>query len=406
MSILRLATVLALAVVLVGCGSASPTAVESAVASAAARASIAVPAGTIPPKGSAGIVAPVPAGQTLTVLNGYDNPMPGGTCNKGYGHDHCTNQQYGLDLVPSKVDDLLVLAPITGKIAWTDVSSSGCIGIVPTAFPELNLTVCHLSGLRASGAVAAGTVLGLRRPDDPWIHMSLDVRKDANGPLPRSKWMVGVPFTGAFTIAGKDFPPASSPTLDLHKCASFASTTKASGNTAPLNPQPTVKTADLSACGVAAVTPTPTPRPTPTPVPAPVVATGELPRDCVAGACLMGLRGAAYTIRFSLTGGDISGKAVTKQWVSTPSCKYTYTSRTKLGGRYDPASRHLGGSGTIQDVFEITWRKSKNADCGWAAGGDSAAHPIEWSADVSADGKTIKGRIEGYPFKATLKPDE
>jgi len=240
--------------------------VPSAVASAAARASIAVPAGTIPPKGSAGIVAPVRAGQTLTVLNGYDNPPPNEPCPpKGYGHDHCTNQQYGLDLVPSDLDDLLVLAPVAGTIAWQD-ATSGCLGIVPTAFPELNLTVCHLSEVRLSGAAKAGEVLGLRRPGDPWIHMSLDVRKDANGPLPKAKWTVGVPFSGAFTIAGTDFAPAASPQFNLHACTSITSTTKATGDIAQPNPKPVVKTADLSKCGITAVKP-PSPKP-PSPRPA------------------------------------------------------------------------------------------------------------------------------------------
>jgi hypothetical protein len=270
MSGLRATVALVALIVLAGCTSPSATAVPSAVASAAARASIAVPAGTIPPKGAAGIVAPVRAGQTLTVLNGYDNPMPDKTCDAGSVHDHCANQQYALDLVPSDPDDLLVLSPVSGTIAWQDVvpkagqtaKPSGCIGIVPTAFTELNLTVCHLSEVRAPSAVKAGEVLGLRRASDPWVHMNLDVRKDAKGPLPRDKW-TAVAFSGAFTIAGKDFAPASSPDPDRHSCASFTSATKATGETAQPNPKPVVKTADLSKCGIAAAKPTPTPTPKP-----------------------------------------------------------------------------------------------------------------------------------------------
>jgi hypothetical protein len=220
-----------LALASAGCNSPSPTELPSAIASAAAKASIDLPSGTIPSAGSAGIVAPVQAGETLTVQNGYDNPLPSDPCPpKGYGHDHCTNQEYGLDLVPSNPSDLLVLSPVTGKIAWSDVRGGGCLGIVPTAFPQLNLTACHLSELRAGTSVTAGEVLGLRRAGNPWIHMSLDVRVDGNGKaIPTADVVQGVPFAGAFSIAGHDFPPNASPMPDLHHCESFTSTTHATG---------------------------------------------------------------------------------------------------------------------------------------------------------------------------------
>lgn len=206
--------------------------------------------------GAAGIVAPVRSGQTLTVLNGYDNPPPDQVClPKGYGHDHCANQEYGLDLVPSDPSDLLVLAPVTGRIAWTDLTSggSGCLGILLSGYPTLNLTVCHLSAdvLRSGRDVTSGEVLGLRRPKDGWIHLSLDARYDADGrQLARSAWSP-VPFTGPFTIAGVDLPAQLGSPPDLYACRTIVSRTTASGDTALPDPLPAITTIDLSACGVA-----------------------------------------------------------------------------------------------------------------------------------------------------------
>jgi hypothetical protein len=274
---------LAVALLLGACGSPNTTStVPSAVASAAAKASIAVPSGTVPPTGSADIVAPARAGQTLTVLNGYDNPMPGGTCTKGYGHDHCGNQEFGLDLVLSNPSDLLVLSPVTGTIAWppSGVDAVGCVGIVPTAFPQLNLTVCHLSQLRATDkAVTAGEVLGWRNPADGWIHMSLDTRIDGNGKAIPLDQVTGVPFSGAFTIAGHDFPPAATRTFNLHACKSLASQTAATGDTAEPSPLPAITTASLTACGTAVATPTPKPTPAPMPKPTPKPAPPPAPTN-------------------------------------------------------------------------------------------------------------------------------
>ena len=42
--------------------------------------------------------APVPAGITVQVMRGYDDPPPGSTCTIGAEPDHCDNQRYGLDL--------------------------------------------------------------------------------------------------------------------------------------------------------------------------------------------------------------------------------------------------------------------------------------------------------------------
>lgn len=264
MIVARRAAVLAVALLLAGCGP-SVTPAPATPAPTPTPTPTAAPAtigGYAGAPGSAGIVAPVQAGETLTVQNGYDNPMPSDPCPpKGYGHDHCTNQEYGLDLVPSNLSDLLVLSPVTGKIAWSDVSGGGCLGIVPTAFPQLNLTVCHLSELSAGTSVTAGEVLGLRRAANPWIHMSLDVRVDGNGKaIPTAQVVQGVPFSGPFTIAGHDFPSNATPTFDLHQCESFVSSTTATGDTAEPSPLPAITPSNL-VCNGTAVTPTPTPAP-------------------------------------------------------------------------------------------------------------------------------------------------
>ncbi len=224
-----------------------------------------------PAKTPTGLLAPAPAGQTLTVLNGYDYPPPTETCPpKGYGHDHCEHQEFGLDLVPSDPHDLLVLAPIDGTIAWDETKStadnpspSGCIGILPDTDPTLNLTVCHLSVLRASGHVDTGEVLGLRRATNPWIHLSLNVQYDAKGGQIAEAARTAVPFTGNYAIEGRDFAPQLTSPENLHACETIVSTNVATGDTSLPNPLPSITPADLSACK-ATRTPTPAPRPKPT----------------------------------------------------------------------------------------------------------------------------------------------
>jgi hypothetical protein len=212
----------------------------------------------------------VAAPQTLTVLNGYDNPPPTETCPpKGYGHDHCANQEYGLDLVPSVLTDLLVLAPIGGTIEW-GLDSNGCLGISPDADATLNLTVCHLSVLRAHGQIDAGEVLGLRRTTDPWVHLSLNVQYDAKGTqLAAAAWRA-VPFTGTYAIEGHEFAPQPTSPANLHACETLVSTNVATGDSSLPDPLPSVTPADLSGCATTGPpTPTLAPKPTPKPTPAP-----------------------------------------------------------------------------------------------------------------------------------------
>ncbi len=223
-----------------------------------------------PAAASTGLLAPVRAGQTLTVLNGYDYPPSTETCPpKGYGHDHCEHQQFGLDLVPGDLADLLVLSPVGGEIAWESVASNGCIGIKPETDPTLNLTVCHLSALRASGDVKTGEVLGLRRPTDPWIHLSLNVQYDAKGGQIAAAARTAVPFIGNYAIEGRDFAPQLTSPKNLHACKTLISTNVAIGDTSLPDPLPAITPADLGACKA---TPTPTPTPASTPKPTPAAA--------------------------------------------------------------------------------------------------------------------------------------
>jgi hypothetical protein len=108
---------LALSSILAACQQPS-TPTPTSPPAAAAQPSVAASAGA-----AGGLVAPVRGPQTLTVLNGYDNPPPGQTCPlKGYGHDHCGDQEDGLDLVPSNLTDLLVLAPVAGTVKWDETA--------------------------------------------------------------------------------------------------------------------------------------------------------------------------------------------------------------------------------------------------------------------------------------------
>ena len=52
---------------------------------------------------STGLLAPVAGGVTVQIVHGYNDPLPNESCPPpGAGKDdHCQNQQYGLDLVPS-----------------------------------------------------------------------------------------------------------------------------------------------------------------------------------------------------------------------------------------------------------------------------------------------------------------
>lgn len=55
------------------------------------------------------LLAPVSAGQTLTIIHGYNDPLPNEKCVIGSSSDHCQNQRYGLDLKPSDQTKLEIL---------------------------------------------------------------------------------------------------------------------------------------------------------------------------------------------------------------------------------------------------------------------------------------------------------
>ncbi len=259
---LRCAAAVAVALLLVACSSATPAAPSSS-----------IPAGSVSPTNAAqatdeagGLLAPVRAGQTLTVLNGYDNPPSSEPCpTKGYGRDHCGHQEFGLDLVPSTPDDRLVLAPVASVVMWSELGAgqSGCVGLRPAGQPTINLSVCHLSdfapGVTAGTTLARGQVIGYRRPTDPWIHLSLNVQYDAGGKqLPQSAW-APVPFIAPNTLEGRDLAPdgASGGPAGAFSCLMIQSTNVPVGDTSEPTPVPSIATADLSACGGPLVTPSP-----------------------------------------------------------------------------------------------------------------------------------------------------
>ena len=176
------------------------------------------------------VLAPVFRGQTLTVLNGYNDPLPGEACNiGGGGADHCANQKYGLDLVPSvqatgmlaaqssertsaAPGDERILAPLPGRIAWI---SGDCLGI--RTRDDLNLNVCHFArfAVALDDEVARGAVLGTRSTS--WIHLSLDDRY-------RDLSMPPVPFTGAHKLEGLSLEPGPDDQRNQHAGVSFSST--------------------------------------------------------------------------------------------------------------------------------------------------------------------------------------
>ena len=166
------------------------------------------------------LLAPVSAGQQLTVIHGYNDPLPGETCIIGNASDHCRNQQFALDLVPSEQNNRDILAPLPGQIAWI---AGNCLGI--RTQDDLNLNVCHFAQFNVAqfATVARGAVLGTRSTS--WIHLSLDDRyRDASKPA--------VPFNGAHTLEGIAFdPPANlAQERDIHHWRTF---TSSNGNVQP-----------------------------------------------------------------------------------------------------------------------------------------------------------------------------
>lgn len=211
-------------------------------------------AGSAPgPAGSASLPdtvlsAPVAAPQTLYVLNGYHDIPQGQTFCPSPGTDlldHCGNQLDAFDLVPSDLTDTRILAPLPGAVVWED---GGCLGMKTSDY--LNLTICHFAngGIRvpiAPGKVLArGTVLGLRDPSRPWIHLNLDVRYTPDGmplpsPVPPATY-AAVPFDGDHAIEGLDFPAASPPTYQQYRCETITSNNHPTGDTREPSPAPSV----------------------------------------------------------------------------------------------------------------------------------------------------------------------
>jgi hypothetical protein len=231
---------------------------------------------TPPPNGNGvGFRAPVAAGQTLVVLNGYDNPIAPASPNPSWcpspgvnEHDHCHNQEDGLDFVPSDLADTRILAPTGGEIRWIALDkndpTTACLGLEP-AGTTLNLTICHFDSsaiyVGTADTVAVGTVLGLRNTADPWVHLSLDDRYASVGgsqlPTPSSGYYPPVPFYGTYSIEGHAFPSASPPVFNLHCGDTIASTNVPVGPHAALPPPPaSYAPAPAIDCSGSTVTPT------------------------------------------------------------------------------------------------------------------------------------------------------
>jgi hypothetical protein len=161
------------------------------------------------------LLAPVAAGQQLYVSHGYNDPLPEEDCNiGGGGADHCDNQRYGLDLVPSDQDDLAILAPLPGRVEW---KSGDCLGI--RTEDDLNLNICHFGTfeVQVGVQVSRGTMLGMRNTS--WIHLSLDDRyRDSSWPP--------VPFNDEHTIEGESFEPGPDDVRNQHVGRTLTSTNR------------------------------------------------------------------------------------------------------------------------------------------------------------------------------------
>ena len=165
--------------------------------------------------------APVASGQTLTVIHGYNDPLPNEACNIGTPPDHCNNQKYGLDLKPSDLSDTNILAPLPGFVNWM---AGGCLGILTG--DNLNLTICHFQTVLVANhqAVFRGQILGIR--SDGWIHLSLDDRYNhPASPYPP------VAFNGAHTLEGFSFDPGSDTARNQWLNQSITSTNNLVGST-------------------------------------------------------------------------------------------------------------------------------------------------------------------------------
>ncbi len=157
------------------------------------------------------LLAPVSAGQTLTIIHGYNDPLPNEKCVIGSSSDHCQNQRYGLDLKPSDQTKLEILAPLPGKIDWIE---GNCLGIRTS--DNLNLNVCHFGRFQVlrNSTVKRGDVLGTRSTS--WIHISLDDRNRYASKPP-------VPFNGAHAIEGIAFDAGADYQRNVHVNKQFTS---------------------------------------------------------------------------------------------------------------------------------------------------------------------------------------
>jgi len=188
------------------------------------------------------LLAPVSSGQTVTVVHGYNDPMPGETCVIGVTSDHCANQRYGLDLSPSNQSDRNILAPMPGEVAW---ESGGCMGL-KTA-DNLNLNICHFSSFYVvpNTQVVRGTILGQRSTS--WVHLSLDDRYSNPSTKP------AVPFSGSHTFEGLSLA-ANDSTRNQYSGYQFTSTNESAppdgaGNTATVTDIPNPDTYSCSKPG-------------------------------------------------------------------------------------------------------------------------------------------------------------
>lgn len=125
------------------------------------------------------LLAPMPAGITLKIIHGYNDPLPGQSCPKpGNGiADHCMNQQYGLDLQPVATGSDPnpshdIIASAAGIVAWVQ---NDCLGLRLDS-GDVNLTICHFASFQPNiygTRVVRGAYLGTMSDH---IHLSIDDR--------------------------------------------------------------------------------------------------------------------------------------------------------------------------------------------------------------------------------------
>lgn len=160
-----------------------------------------------PPQARAGLLAPFTNGTQFHVIQGYYNnasQTPDG-CHIGQGPDHCRNQLFGLDLLPSASDgaNVDVLMPVEGRIAWVSGDNAhphGCIGF--WLVDHTNLTVCHFATYNFTAAdvgqvIPRGCKLGTMYDH---VHLNIDDRRTTS--------YLPIPFTGPlYALEGQSLAP-------------------------------------------------------------------------------------------------------------------------------------------------------------------------------------------------------